>query len=247
MYKRKINLLVAFTIAIFMTLGVAFSAYIIQDNEKNINFETNVTPNNIEINLNEFNTIKSANIINEKVAINEQGLIINDKFSFSLIFNYDYYLDLNSDSKQIDRAALEVDIDFSNSVALFNFISTKVKSNFIYLAYGEYELRLNPIAMYQYGYNNQLAGNCLTFENNIVKFVVPINENTAFNNKDFYIVKIAEVESNGITNSLNSWNFDIILNFDVLNTTYEYNNYIIPSFSKSEFENIEINVKGIIL
>lgn len=247
MYKRKINLLIAFTISTLLTLGVAFSAYIIQDNKDDINFETNVIPNNIEIELNEFNTIKSTNIITEKIAINDQGMIVNDKFSFSLLFNYDYYLDLNSDSKQIDRAALEIDINFSESTSLFNFISTKVKSNFIYLAYGEYELKLNPMVMYQYGYNNQLVGDCLTYSNKIAKFVVPINENTAFNNEDFYIVKIAEDDANGITNSLNSRNFDIVLNFDVLNATYEYNNYVIPSFSKSDFENIKISVKGIVL
>ena len=245
-FKKKTLYLLTLGVGIVST-SICYASYVITSYNDQTEIKQ-IIPEEIKTEINNFLTIKSSNPlkINERVTFARDNQLINDIFSFELTFDNKYFyedsLDAPNSVYQTDRAGLEIIVDFTKSTALYKFISTYVKNQFIYIQYNDFKIQANNIENYQYGYGNVLE-DCYKFSdtNYTLDFVIPISEQGNKSNTNFYITSIVEEESNGLSTSQDSWDFNIVMDFDVLNKTYDYKG----TFSTSDFSNLVIKVKGL--
>ena len=247
MNKRKITLFLFLLIGILSLSSISFATYTI---ENDIQSEKIVDSSPIEVTSESFETIINPKV-KSNVALTNDGTFLNDKFVINLTFNQEFYND-TSDLSQAKRekGALQVEVSFSSSSTIYNFVEKNVGVNFIYLQYGNYILKMvnGTQEYYLYGKNTPYdKRSCIVFENNKATFVVPFDERRAYHEDDvisnFYLFKIAEENGIDITKK-DPWNFDLVIDFGILNGSYNQTN---ETFAIDDFNGISIKISGLSL
>ena len=247
MNKRKITMFLFLLIGILSLSSISLATYTV---ENDIQSEKIIDSSPVEVVKESFETIINPNV-KSNVALTNDGIFLNDKFVINLTFNQEFYNDTSdlSQSKR-ENGALQVEVSFPSDSTIYNFVEKNVGVNFIYLQHSNYILRMvnGTEEYYLYGKKTPYdKKSCIVFENNKATFIVPFDERRAYHEdnvtSNFYLFKIAEENDIDITKK-DPWNFDLVIDFGILNKSYNQTNEI---FSIDDFNDISIKISGLSL
>lgn len=247
--KRKILCTLVIFGACLSLSATSFAAFVINGGFSGEKAVT-ITPNNIEVAIDDdFKTLKNAQLVNNFTVLKD-NTFLNDKVEFELTFDQEYYFDIfNTDTSQTEDGGLQILVKFPSESSVYDHIVNNVKENFIYFTYGDYVLKLSNgyVSKVLLGSENIFERSCISYSNNAIDLIIPFaperaspNKNNI--NKDFYLMKISDDNS---LSDLDSWNFNIILDFDLSNKTYSSEQEL--QFISSDFLNLSISLKGLVL
>lgn len=214
MKKRKLVLTTVFALGVLVTIGTAFSAFLIENELKP--FSLNVDPSEIKVDDRTQNFITYVGV--SKSLTRYENDIVDDEFSLTLSFNQ-----VNYNSSRVNSyGGLKVTTSFSNSL-LFNFIKNDVKNEFISI---ESTYRSNTSSLIMEAQKTYYTNNIPTLRyidgegNCSVEFLIPFSR--SYNN-DLYLQKIAEdfgIQS--VTQGELVWTFDLFFHLRVVDDNLGY-------------------------
>ncbi len=243
MRKKKILITSIFALGVLTTIGGAFAAYVIADDELE-KFEISVDPGQINVNPQKA-TFCTYEGVSQNIGANGVD-ICDDIFSIKFKLNQQEY---KKDSRNSTRSGIRVVATFS-SQNLFDHVKDNVKNEFINVSCfskdgtKKYELKMEDGKAYTS--DNQ---NCLNFDNSgkTCTFHIPF-EQSYTNNTNFYIqyfgvqddelAKEDFVVGTPPVKVANKWLFYINFNFNIVD---EYLGYS-QDFNTSNFGSVNLKI-----
>lgn len=214
MKKKKLVLTSVFILGICVTIGTAFSAFIIENEIKS--FSLIVNPSEIKVDERTQDFINYVGVSNSLTRYGDD--IVDDEFSITLSFNQ-----VNYNSSRVNSyGGLKIVINFSN-FELFNFLANDVKNEFVII---ESIYRNNSSSLVMEDNKDYKTDGMPTLryvnENGIysAEFLVPFSKSY---NADFYLQKLAEdfgIQS--VSQGELVWTFDLVFHLKIIDENLGY-------------------------
>ena len=228
MKRRKMVLTMVFALGLLVTIGTAFSAFVIENELKS--FSLNVDPSEIEVEERTQNFISYVGV--SKSLIRYENDIVDDEFSLTLSFNQ-----VNYNSSRVNSyGGLKATVSFTNS-SLFDFLQKDVKNELITI---ESVYRNNTSSLILEANKNYYTNGIPTLryvndgEKYFAEFLIPFSR--SYNN-DLYLQKIAEdfgIQS--VSQGELVRTFDLVFNLKIIDENLGYS----TSYNIQNLGNINI-------
>ena len=214
MKRKKLVLTSVFLLGICVTIGTAFSAFIIENEIKP--FSLNVDPSEIKVDERTQNFINYVGVTKSLTRYGNE--IVDDEFSITLSFNQ-----VNYNSARVNSyGGLKAVINFSN-VDLFNFLVNDVKNEFVII---ESIYRNNFSSLVMEANKDYKTDDIPTLQyvnengNYFAEFLIPFSRSY---NADLYLQKLAEdfgIQS--VSQGELVWTFDLVFNLRIVDENLGY-------------------------